>query len=128
MRWGVSDVKTVKDEMGILRCEDRSRDQVGWISRKTENGPPPPTDNKLFSDEELVTMIDPILEQDDHNKDGYIDYTEFMAAQQKAAVNTPQTFCDEEEEKLRDVSVRLVPRRPPAPVALAPAVPLPPAW
>ncbi|XP_018015906.1 putative cyclin-dependent serine/threonine-protein kinase DDB_G0272797/DDB_G0274007 isoform X2 [Hyalella azteca] len=60
-------------------------------SKKTENGPPPPTDNKLFSDEELVTMIDPILEQDDHNKDGYIDYTEFMAAQQKAAVNTPQS-------------------------------------
>ena len=30
-------------------------------------------------------MIDPILDQDDHNKDGFIDYGEFMAAQQKAA-------------------------------------------
>ncbi|KAK7595495.1 hypothetical protein V9T40_013320 [Parthenolecanium corni] len=40
---------------------------------------------KLFSDEELVNLIDPILKMDDSNNDGYIDYTEFVRAQQKAA-------------------------------------------
>lgn len=50
-------------------------------------GATPPHENKLFTDTELTAMIDPILDQDDHNKDGYIDYSEFMAAQQKAASN-----------------------------------------
>jgi len=29
---------------------------------------------KIFKDEELVNMIDPILSSDDKNRDGYIDY------------------------------------------------------
>ena len=33
-------------------------------------------------------MIDPILEQDDKNKDGFIDYPEFIQAQQGAAAST----------------------------------------
>lgn len=41
--------------------------------------------NKLFTDEELVKLIDPILSMDDSNKDGYIDYPEFIQAQQNAA-------------------------------------------
>ncbi|RWS28491.1 multiple coagulation factor deficiency protein 2-like protein [Leptotrombidium deliense] len=44
------------------------------------NAPPQGT-TKLFRDEELVQMIDPILEMDDKNGDGYIDYPEFVAAQ-----------------------------------------------
>lgn len=40
---------------------------------------------KLFKDEELVNLIDPILSVDDANNDGYIDYPEFIQAQQKAA-------------------------------------------
>ncbi|KAK2710084.1 nuclear transcription factor Y subunit beta-like [Artemia franciscana] len=40
---------------------------------------------KIFTDEELLQMIDPILEQDDKNKDGFIDYPEFIAAQAAAA-------------------------------------------
>lgn len=36
---------------------------------------------KIFNDQELVNMIDPILEMDDKNRDGYIDYAEFVAAQ-----------------------------------------------
>lgn len=40
---------------------------------------------KIFQDEELVTLIDPILKMDDGNRDGYIDYPEFVQAQQKAA-------------------------------------------
>ncbi|EFN70887.1 Multiple coagulation factor deficiency protein 2-like protein [Camponotus floridanus] len=41
--------------------------------------------NKLFKDEELVQLIDPILSMDDTNNDGYIDYPEFIQAQQNAA-------------------------------------------
>ena len=47
-------------------------------------------EEKIFKDDELVAMIDPILATDDKNKDGYIDYSEFViaqqAAQEKAAV------------------------------------------
>ncbi|XP_053974886.1 multiple coagulation factor deficiency protein 2 homolog isoform X2 [Hylaeus anthracinus] len=43
------------------------------------------TGEKLFKDEELVTLIDPILSMDDTNNDGYIDYPEFIQAQQNAA-------------------------------------------
>merc|ERR1712096_577582 len=44
---------------------------------------------KIFKDQELAGMIDPILVSDDRNKDGFIDYYEFVAAQNaqvKAAV------------------------------------------
>lgn len=39
---------------------------------------------KLFKDDELIQLIDPILNMDDSNGDGYIDYPEFVRAQQKA--------------------------------------------
>ncbi|XP_064077990.1 activating signal cointegrator 1 complex subunit 2 homolog [Macrobrachium nipponense] len=45
----------------------------------------PVPEAKLFTDEELVAMIDPILDQDDKNKDGFIDYPEFVQAQRNAA-------------------------------------------
>lgn len=45
-------------------------------------------EDKIFKDDELVTLIDPILNVDDGNKDGYIDYPEFIKAQQKAAAQT----------------------------------------
>ena len=48
----------------------------------------PPTE-KLFRDEELVNLIDPILAVDDTNNDGYIDYPEFVRAQQKSAAAHP---------------------------------------
>lgn len=44
-----------------------------------------PQPDKLFKDEELVALIDPILAMDDVNGDGYIDYPEFIKAQMKAA-------------------------------------------
>lgn len=44
------------------------------------NAPPQGT-TKIFTDVELSQMIDPILEMDDRNRDGYIDYPEFIAAQ-----------------------------------------------
>ncbi|RLU26964.1 hypothetical protein DMN91_000763 [Ooceraea biroi] len=43
--------------------------------------------DKLFKDEELVQLIDPILGMDDANNDGYIDYPEFIRAQQNAAAS-----------------------------------------
>lgn len=46
------------------------------------------TQDKLFKDEELVQLIDPILSMDDTNNDGYIDYPEFIQAQQNAAANS----------------------------------------
>ena len=39
------------------------------------------TPPKIFEDNELAVMIDPILVSDDRNKDGFIDYYEFVAAQ-----------------------------------------------
>jgi Ca2+-binding EF-hand superfamily protein len=49
-----------------------------------KSGQPVP-EQKIFLDEELKHMIDPILDSDDKNKDGFIDYPEFVAAQQAAA-------------------------------------------
>ncbi|XP_074595390.1 multiple coagulation factor deficiency protein 2 homolog isoform X1 [Brevipalpus obovatus] len=40
-----------------------------------------PATTKIFTDVELSNMIDPILDLDDRNKDGFIDYPEFVAAQ-----------------------------------------------
>ncbi|EEB16758.1 mcfdp2, putative [Pediculus humanus corporis] len=52
---------------------------------KDPHGQVPTGPDKLFKDEELISLIDPILAMDDTNKDGYIDYPEFIKAQQKAA-------------------------------------------
>lgn len=41
-------------------------------------------EEKIFSDEELQSLIDPILKTDDASQDGFIDYPEFVRAQQKA--------------------------------------------
>merc|ERR1712212_1025710 len=64
-----------------------------------KSGRPAP-EAKIFADEELKNMIDPILDRwkcsvisieknifcsDDKNKDGFIDYPEFIAAQQAAS-------------------------------------------
>jgi len=42
-------------------------------------------EEKIFKDDELVNMIDPILATDDKNHDGFIDYPEFVMAQQAAS-------------------------------------------
>lgn len=44
----------------------------------------------MFTDDELVALIDPILKMDDTSRDGYIDYPEFIRAQEKAAANQQQ--------------------------------------
>ncbi|XP_040563680.2 lymphotoxin beta receptor inhibitor [Lepeophtheirus salmonis] len=45
---------------------------------------------KIFKDDELINMIDPILKTDDKNQDGFIDYPEFVLAQQAAKSKQPQ--------------------------------------
>lgn len=63
----------------MLLLEQGSKDKAGNV------------EDKVFKDEELVNLIDPILNIDDSNRDGYIDYPEFIRAQQKAAgQNKPQ--------------------------------------
>jgi len=38
-------------------------------------------DTSTYTDDQMSTMIDQILNEDDTNKDGYIDYPEFIASQ-----------------------------------------------
>merc|ERR1712071_621737 len=57
-------------------------------SNHDRKGGAPIPDPKIFTDEELRAMIDPILEQDDKNKDGFIDSPEFIQAQDGAAAST----------------------------------------
>lgn len=52
-----------------------------------KSGTPMP-DPKIFTDAELLAMIDPILDQDDRNRDGFIDYPEFIQAQQASSGST----------------------------------------
>ena len=51
-------------------------------------------DSTLYTDEQLGSMIDQILEEDDTNKDGYIDYTEFVGAQ-KRVDDTPEKASEQ---------------------------------
>ena len=45
------------------------------------------TNERSFSDQELSEQIDPVLNNDDLNKDGYISYPEFLTAQKKVIVD-----------------------------------------
>lgn len=54
------------------------------------SGQQAPPQEKIFTDEELTNLIDPILKMDDADGDGFIDYPEFVRAQQKAAVAASQ--------------------------------------
>ena len=56
---------------------------IDQANHDKESGQPLP-EEKIFKDDELVGMIDPILATDDKNNDGYIDYSEFVIAQQAA--------------------------------------------
>jgi hypothetical protein len=49
---------------------------VDQSNHDPKSGQPIP-EAKIFNDEELVNMIDPILKNDDKNGDGFIDYAEF---------------------------------------------------
>lgn len=51
------------------------------LAQQGQQQPTPHGTTKLFTDQELANMIDPILQMDDRNRDGFIDYPEFVAAQ-----------------------------------------------
>lgn len=55
---------------------------IHWHLEENKQSGSNPSAPKIFSDHDLATMIDPILDMDDQNKDGFIDYPEFVAAQQ----------------------------------------------
>jgi len=64
-----------------------NHEQFLWTDESNHDpsaGHPVP-EAKLFPDDELMNMIDPILENDDKNRDGFIDYAEFVQAQAAAA-------------------------------------------
>lgn len=50
-----------------------------------------PPQEKIFTDEELMQLIDPILTMDDTDFDGFIDYPEFVIAQNKAGSTQKQS-------------------------------------
>ncbi|XP_034838946.1 lymphotoxin beta receptor inhibitor isoform X1 [Maniola hyperantus] len=59
---------------------------IHWHEQGHKQQPQPGTpapEEKIFKDDELTNLIDPILNMDDHNRDGFIDYPEFIKAQQK---------------------------------------------
>lgn len=41
-------------------------------------------DIKVFSDDEIANIVDMVLQEDDLNGDGYIEYVEFVTAQRKS--------------------------------------------
>ena len=57
-------------------------------SNHDKEGDQPLPEEKIFKDDELVNMIDPILATDDKNHDGFIDYPEFVMAQQAATARS----------------------------------------
>lgn len=57
---------------------------------KQEDQQVPHIEEKIFTDEELNTLIDPILTSDDLSRDGFIDYPEFIRAQQRSAAQQNQ--------------------------------------
>lgn len=57
---------------------------IHW-HEESKNQDQPTHQDKIFSNDELSALIDPILTSDDHNRDGFIDYPEFVRAQHKAA-------------------------------------------
>ncbi|XP_031838184.1 lymphotoxin beta receptor inhibitor isoform X2 [Nomia melanderi] len=60
---------------------------IHWHEQGSKDVGGPNAGEKMFKDEELVTLIDPIFSMDDSNNDGYIDYPEFIRAQKAAAAS-----------------------------------------
>ncbi|XP_044009088.1 transcription factor mef2A-like isoform X2 [Aphidius gifuensis] len=72
----------------LIHWHDQGNNAPQSGDHDTQGHPAPTVGDKVFTDEELVNLIDPILNMDDNNKDGFIDYSEFILAQQKAAAPT----------------------------------------
>lgn len=76
----------------IIICLLTRNIRIEQGSKEKQNNPEQPqVEDKVFTDDELMSLIDPILKMDDISNDGYIDYPEFIRAQQKAAANPQQS-------------------------------------
>lgn len=64
--------------LGVSLC---TVEESKHLANQGGQQPTPHGTTKLFTDQELANMIDPILDMDDKNRDGFIDYPEFVAAQ-----------------------------------------------
>ncbi|KRT81665.1 HLH domain-containing protein [Oryctes borbonicus] len=60
---------------------------IHWHEQGSKDPAQTQIEDKIFRDDELVTLIDPILNMDDNNRDGYIDYPEFIRAQKVSSQN-----------------------------------------
>lgn len=78
-----TNVKTSKDHRSYIICHFFIFIIHSEQGHKENQPGAPPVGEKIFKDDELTNLIDPILNMDDHNRDGYIDYPEFIRAQQK---------------------------------------------
>ena len=56
-------------------------------NHEKEGGQPLPK-KKIYKDDELVNMIDPVLASEDKNLDGFIDYPEYILARQAATARS----------------------------------------
>jgi len=45
--------------------------------------------NSIFEDDQLASLVDPVLADEDKNRDGFIDYPEFVAAAAKQKKKKP---------------------------------------
>ncbi|XP_051162781.1 G-box-binding factor isoform X2 [Leptopilina boulardi] len=61
---------------------------IHWHEHGGKDPNMPEEGAKIFSDDELVQLIEPILQSDDRNQDGFIDYPEFIRAQEKNAAKS----------------------------------------
>ena len=60
-------------------------------SNHDKEGDQPLPEEKIYKDDELANKIDPILATVDKNHDGFIDYPEYIFAQQAATAQSQYT-------------------------------------
>ena len=78
----------VRNIVKTQTCNVSSVPKTSDHSNHDKEGDQPLPEEKIFKDDELVNMIDPILATDDKNHDGFIDYPEFVMAQQAATARS----------------------------------------
>jgi hypothetical protein len=84
----VVSVNLKKSFVKTQTCNVSSVPKTSDHSNHDKEGDQPLPEEKIFKDDELVNMIDPILATDDKNHDGFIDYPEFVMAQQAATARS----------------------------------------
>ena len=70
----------------FIHWHDHSNDDIHDFVVEGEQQPLP--EKKIYTDDELVNMIDPILATDDKNLDGFIDYPEYILARKAATARS----------------------------------------